>query len=116
MAQDSERSYEGKARRYILQVKEEKVNKMNKKEKKEKKDHAHGVIMVCKDGINRSVTCARILSELLHRIGAHCPHPGHLSSPSWGRKKICKGSCKHCAFTELTEELIAKALKLWHSL
>ena len=84
------------------------MNKKKKKETKEEKNHVHGVIMVDTDGINRSSTCARILSELLHRIGAHCPHPGHLSSPSWGRKKICKGSCTHSTFTELTEELIAK--------
>ena len=54
------------------------------------------VLTVCKRGINRSVSCARILSHCLSTEGYRVQGIGLLSINDIVERKFCDGSCDQC--------------------
>ena len=51
------------------------------------------VCFICKTGIHRSVTAARLWTEILKRLGFCVLGPKHLCKWNWWG---CKGDCENC--------------------
>ena len=97
--------------KWLLDVKE-KINAMQN-------DHAHiNVFCICKAGINRSPTCARILKEIFKSARLEV-YMHHTCEWYWERRGVCDATCKQCCsvnMTELKKCCLAQALLKWWDL
>ena len=74
-----------------------------------------GIGMVCKAGINRSVSCARICHGLFTRLGYNV-QVVHLSKFKWIQRRICLGTCADCRQNPnnvARAKVFENALKMW---
>jgi hypothetical protein len=81
-----------------------------------KKEGPQTIAMVCKAGVNRSVTCAFILAEVLHHRG-YIVHLQHLQEANWTQRGICPGTCSNCGDkSEQRVQAIKFASHCWDSM
>ena len=82
-------------------------------------DHTHiNVFCICKAGINRSPTCARVLKEIFNAAKLEV-HIHHTCVWYWQRRGICDGTCSQCCsvnMTELKKFYLAQAILRWWGL
>ena len=81
------------------------------------KDGHIDVGVVCKAGVNRSVTCTRVLVEILEAEGV-IAQGVHISEWSWKKfRNLCRGYCRQCAngdgATEKNKKAIEYAKHVW---
>ena len=76
-----------------------------------------GVCVICKSGINRSVSVARVLSHIFDAAGYVCGEPRHLNQSIWMKRKLCLGDCDHCVAVGQHPKKVAAlelAFQIWN--
>ena len=78
----------------------------------------HHIAVVCKAGINRSVSLSRILSFCSSDKEEGCSTglPLHMHYGQWKHRRICDGWCRHCTNHKMDAGkylALQRALSLW---
>ena len=73
------------------------------------------IAVACRAGTNRSVSAARIFTEILKESHFIVGAPVHLSQHEWGRKGMCSGNCSNCKPNAAKKEHFRKAIEMWRA-
>ena len=73
------------------------------------------ISVLCRSGVNRSVSIARIMSHILEQTGYVCSRPRHLAFHKWMKRVLCDGTCDDCRNdSPFKIQYLNKALDVWN--
>ena len=92
------------------------VKQRVKDEMQDAETESLSMVMVCKRGRNRSVSCSRILHYIFNKLGFNSPSVVHISKSAWKDLGVCLGACTACQVHDMQNDnkmILEEAFEAW---